>query len=454
MLEDTRLTRGRRSARSLAAAFLFLALLYLWILPLARPRGYYLWGHYQLRDLYFGIPVALAAACVLGSRLAPAPRRREVALRLTTAALAAGLAIFGADGAYTLGYLKVWRADYWFDEMGIPRKDHLPDPELGFARRPLIHWRGRKSAVTHLIDYRTDEHGFRNPPGLRRADLVFIGDSFTEAVEVAEEASFPARVAAAGTRAAGAGWRAANLGRGSYGPQQELVVLRRYGLGFHPRVVIWQLFEGNDLRDAEEFLAWERDPHRVARVPLRQRYLDNSLLNMLFSTTLPPTRPDPRMAPATVRYADGTSQRGGIFYRYVPDGPDRYPAGFAETKRSLETGDRLCRAQGVPMVVLLVPVLARVLAPHLVFDRPADRAAYLPGEGRPAPRDFNRRITELCGDLGCPVVDAYPALRARAEQEARGLYVLNDEHLDTVGHEVVAQALLEALRARGLLARP
>src|SRR5438067_919459 len=82
-----------------ALAALFLLFAYLWLLPLVRPRGYYLWGHYQLRDVYLGIPVALAAAGAAGTLVAPARRRREVALRLTTAALAAGLAIFGADAA-------------------------------------------------------------------------------------------------------------------------------------------------------------------------------------------------------------------------------------------------------------------------------------------------------------------------------------------------------------------
>ena len=43
------------------------------------------------------------------------------------------------------------------------------------------------------------------------------------------------------------------LGHSGYGPQQELVVLKRYGLRLHPRTVIWTLFEGNDFSDAERY---------------------------------------------------------------------------------------------------------------------------------------------------------------------------------------------------------
>ena len=53
-----------------------------------------------------------------------------------------------------------------------------------------------------------------------------------------------------------------NLARGAYGPQQELIVLKRYGLAYEPRFVVWQLFEGNDLVDAEAFAEWKKNPEQ------------------------------------------------------------------------------------------------------------------------------------------------------------------------------------------------
>jgi len=63
---------------------------------------------------------------------------------------------------------------------------NLPDPELRFVRRAGIEWQGRATADpdSHFVHYRTDENGFRNPPGLRAARIAFVGDSFTEAGSV------------------------------------------------------------------------------------------------------------------------------------------------------------------------------------------------------------------------------------------------------------------------------
>ena len=77
-----------------------------------------------------------------------------------------------------------------------------------------------------------------------------------------------------------------NLARGAYGPQQELIVLKRYGLSYEPRVVVWQLFEGNDLADAEAFVEWKKNPEQVV-TSLKDRYLDNSLLHQLLTNTRP-----------------------------------------------------------------------------------------------------------------------------------------------------------------------
>src|SRR5436853_550888 len=44
-----------------------------------------------------------------------------------------------------------------------------------------------------------------------------------------------------------------NLGQSWYGPQQELEVLRRFGLPLHPRTCVWAFFEGNDLQDVERY---------------------------------------------------------------------------------------------------------------------------------------------------------------------------------------------------------
>jgi hypothetical protein len=350
--------------------------------------------------------------------------------------------VFVTDLAYTLGVMRAWQADYWLDQAHISRRYSLPDRELGFVRRSGIAWQGHLPGNDQLIHYRTDEHGFRNQPGLHRAELVFIGDSYTEAAQVAEPDTFVQRIAVA------SGLSAVNLGRGAYGPQQEFIVLRRYGFAYQPRVVIWQVFGGNDLSDAHIFALWQQTGGQSPK-SLRSRLLDNSLLNQWLSLTL---LPQPITPVARLRYTDQTEQALAPRYRYQPQQPEQMAVGMEETLKAVETGFRLCQDQGIRLLLVFIPSMVRVMEPWLVFDDAAQRERYLPHSIVQAQRDFSSRLQQWCQQLGCPYLDALPALRSQAARDNRRIYIPNDEHLDVMGHQVIAQLLMEWLRTNLLSA--
>jgi hypothetical protein len=54
------------------------------------------------------------------------------------------------------------------------------------------------------------------------------------------------------------GRSAYNLGRGGYGPYEYLQLLKLFGLAKAPAVVVMQIYEGNDLRDAARFHEYTR----------------------------------------------------------------------------------------------------------------------------------------------------------------------------------------------------
>ena len=97
-------------------------LVYVWIVPLFRPRGVFLWGHYRLKDIYVGIPIALAAVCVLLVLLVPARYKRSLSLRLTTLAIALLVALAICDAVYAFGIMGVGKANYWLDQAHISRR--------------------------------------------------------------------------------------------------------------------------------------------------------------------------------------------------------------------------------------------------------------------------------------------------------------------------------------------
>jgi hypothetical protein len=407
----------------------------LWIWPIWRPQGPYLWGHYRFLDVYAGLPIALVTVSATAAALAPARLRRPLALRLTAMCVSLIASVMVVDLIYSLVVAGAWRADYWLDQAHITRRYSAGDAELGFVRKPHVRWRGHAPDVGRMVDYRTDEHGFRNPPGISRADIVFIGDSFTEAASIEEPKTFVQRMAAE------TGMTAVNLGRGAYGPQQELIVLERYGLSYQPRVVVWQLFEGNDLIDARNFAEWRTTPRPPVK-PLLIRYLDNSLLRSAMNGTRRDRYDRHR---ATLRYTDGTARQVAIRYHYDPRQTEKEALGFEETRMAIEAGYRLCQSRGIQLVIVHVPVMARVLAPWLDFASAAEREQVLPGDSLIAPLDFGSQLKTVCQRLGCSYLDLFESLGARATTDNRGLYIPNNEHLDTQGAEVVAQAVARLL---------
>jgi hypothetical protein len=77
--------------------------------------------------------------------------------------------------------------------------------------------------------------------GARR--ILFLGDSFTEAVQVNENELFTARLDQADSR-----FEVINAGVGGWGTVQQYLYLENEGIGFKPDIVV-QMFYSNDLSD-------------------------------------------------------------------------------------------------------------------------------------------------------------------------------------------------------------
>ncbi len=95
-----------------------------------------------------------------------------------------------------------------------------------------------------FLTYRSDEHGFHNPPDAWSAttDIVAVGDSFTQGWCVGPDDNF---VSVIRKRHSGT----LNLGIEGNGPLVMLATLREYAEIVKPKVVLWFYFEGNDLGD-------------------------------------------------------------------------------------------------------------------------------------------------------------------------------------------------------------
>jgi hypothetical protein len=120
-----------------------------------------------------------------------------------------------------------------------------------------------------FITISTDAYGFNNPLSTwsdGQADIVLLGDSYTEGWCVPNGESFASLIHATFPKTV-------NLGRGGFGPLKELATLREYGIKLRPRIILWFLFE-NDL----EGLAKEWQRERLRKY-LNSNYSQN-LLNL------------------------------------------------------------------------------------------------------------------------------------------------------------------------------
>jgi hypothetical protein len=126
----------------------------------------------------------------------------------------------------------------------LPRDDGGPPLKLyrPHMRTQQTFSAGERSAV------KRDAQGFCNPARDRydrtSIDVVVLGDSFAACVAADPEATWISRIGQH------TGLSVYNLGKGGIGPYDYLQILRYFGLPKNPKIVVMNIYEGNDLRDA------------------------------------------------------------------------------------------------------------------------------------------------------------------------------------------------------------
>lgn len=335
---------------------------------------------------------------------------------------------------------------------GRTRSMYAPDP--GMAARVTL-----------------DADGFCNladPEPDARADVVALGDSFTYCTTVAADETWTARLARE------TGLRVRNLGAGGIGTYEYLQILQRFGLAPAPRVVVMNVYEGNDLRDAIAY--WEhRDPRGAGEGPgaLRRgaRWLLDSpagarswALNLLAGGALAlrdawiePDRPA-REGGQRHRDVDFRYQVdfGGAAVAFNSENGDRDQVVYA---RLLERGavelavfdEALARYAALAREHGFLPVVAYTPSAHTAyaeFVRWSDPSVGPPlAAASAAQRDW---LARRSAELGLRFVDLTGPLcaAARAARERELLYFPTNLHLTQAGHRVVAERLAAILTGR------
>ena len=344
----------------------------------------------------------------------------------------------------------------------------------------------------HRFSFHTDAEGFRNAAVRDRIEIAALGDSFTDAMTMAGEASWPARLEGL------LGVPVQNYGTAGFGPQQELLVLKDYVASHRPRTVVLAFFAGNDLFDAEAFDAFQRSGGTVRRPGQGWRIKDVisrgetwfvvSALRAgrrMFNAheVLAAAAPEPTSAPTPVPAANAAAGTATAFdlgrfdlevagrrlqWAFMPPylntlnlsrGDLEARPGWRLTRDAIRDMQTVSRSFGAEFVVMFIPFKSQVYLPvvEAAMSKPAIESAfrfYLDTYGRPINVDRmlanrlaqNQMMAQLCADAGIPFLDTTPALSARAAM-GENVYFPDESHLNEAGEALIAEGLAGLLAA-------
>jgi hypothetical protein len=353
----------------------------------------------------------------------------------------------------------------------LPRDDGGPPLKL---YRPKVRTERRFSSKEKSRVMR-DAQGFCNPrrDSYERAtiDIIIMGDSFTGCLATEPEASWMSGIGQI------TGLSVYNLGKGGIGPYEYLQIFRHFGLPKNPKIVVMNIYEGNDLRDAVRYhkhvaavraggedyaeaaerFEPELDYETLLDNPLgRNSYAANIILvafgkagegitnTVLRAVGALPGRidfgyelrfPDGIIVPFNVQNADEAEVR---YARRLQRDEVRLSAFDAALARFAALG----REYHFRPVISYAPSAYTAYADFVAFDDDA-LSQLMPWFSR-RQRAYLRQKAE---ELGLAFVDLTPGLQAAARrlQAKNLLYYPANVHYTLSGHRVVADVLAAAI---------
>ncbi len=281
------------------------------------------------------------------------------------------------------------------------------------------------------IVYRFNHQGYRDhdhDPAWRGPRLVWLGDSVTFGLGVAQDRTYAARI---GSRLAAASppWDTANLAIFAYDTRHELLTFEQDGIQLHPRVVVLEFFM-NDFSISSAAAPQPPDIGWTDRLAaLRNRLLYKSVLFLRAQQLV----------------------LGGSFRLFHDLRRRRFPGSLNSSEPAAETAKLTAHPDDASLPTFAaLAALARTVREHgarfLVFISPDEAQLFTDRFDL-----INRRVGAFCRRAGIAAFDPLPLLRVRADR-TRLFY--DGVHYSDYGHQVMTGLLLGALRSGGFLASP
>ncbi len=332
-------------------------------------------------------------------------------------------------GIYTYSFIGPQQLAYFRHYLGDDSSSLYP---LGGISQTMTYL--CREADRHVA-YRSDEHGFNNPPGIWSAgaiDAALVGDSFVHGVCVPHEDQIATSIRRALPHIV-------NVGILGAGPLAELGVVREYLSSSKPRNVLWFFYEGNDV-------------DTVGQQPvMARRYLDSVFSQRLILRQV-------EIDTLLRQYADGVSSAkierekldaslsSVLLLRHLrialdiglPAPPPKSEDDYVGLDLSLAAARRTISAWSGRMYLVYLP------DSHRFDPRRMTRGA------QHDDRVVHDRTMEIARRLDIPAIDILPAFAADANP--RRFWFRPMSHYTPAGFRLVARVVLERLASDGVVA--
>lgn len=268
----------------------------------------------------------------------------------------------------------------WFLESGNLESSGHPD--LPYQRTPNIDWYGYANGdlatlnkdidpYEQRVKYGTDQDGFRNAEQVEKADMVFIGDSYTEAGNINIEKTFASLIPNQ------LNIKGKNLGVSGYSTPEEFITLREEGIRVKPKTVVFQIAESNDVIECVRYFNWVKNgkPKVDFRNNTPNDFPTWKRLSLAFK--LHQWLAGPILNPYKLQghFTDQNNEEWLIRLLKLPNlnMTSANQIGWQLVQENLLNAKMLCTQNQIELLVILVPDKSRVLGPKLKLNGETER---------------------------------------------------------------------------------
>jgi hypothetical protein len=334
-------------------------------------------------------------------------------------------------------------------------------------------WIKSREFTTHVkispLGLRDRRTSYAKPPGTLR--VLFLGDSFVEAVQVEQWQGVAERLEAELNKDSSRPVEVINGGVAAYGTGQEMLLLDQEVYKYQPDVVLLLFFVGNDVTNNNYRLELWDSNLKLALKPYWDLDKEGNLREIPGPPPNPPTGFAQTMRDNFLLY---NVVETGVFNKLNQNYPreqleavggvktpltglyDTQPDG--EWERAWKISEALLgkirdrsTELGVPFVIAGGPEW-RTLDPDAWRDEieKSNPKSNRLNNGRLAITAPTDQLGEIASRLGVPYIDLLPPFQAATQAGGGPFYYDFDKHWTAAGHDVAARAIGNALRKLGV----